>query len=278
MIKKITKSVLLLIAFVTLLILFYNPYGGNKHKGQPLPPPKHGDIYVVAHRGAHNDAPENSLAAYQIAIDMGVDFIEVDIRTTKDGVIVSCHNGDIDAYVDGLTGSINRFTFAELQKIDIGIKKGAKWKDTRIPTFEEILKIAKGKCGIYLDLKEAPVKELVALIKKYDMEGQTLWYSPSIRFWTFNDLAKECPNCIPMPDPIFNWLLPKTLKYMNPQVIAGTYNTFSEEFAKKCHEKGSLVIIDEDNSDSKEWQQAIGMGVDGIQTDKPEELIHFLNN
>ena len=276
--RKIVKIFVLIIAIISLFVVFFNPYRGRDNLGQMPPPPKHGGIYVVAHRGAHNDAPENSLAAYQKAIDMGVDYIEVDIRTTKDGVIVSCHNGDIDAYVDGLTGSINDFTFDELQKIDIGIKKGVQWKGTRIPTFEEILKIAQGKCGIYLDLKEAPVKELVAIIKKYDMEEQTLWYSPSIRFWTFNDLAKECPICIPMPDPIFDWLLPKTLKFMKPKVIAGSYDSFSEEFAKKCHDNGSIVIIDEDDSDSKEWQKAIDMGADGIQTDKPEELIKFLDN
>ena len=258
--------------------MFYNPYWHVKPGNHKLPPPKHGDIYVVAHRGAHTDAPENSLPAYQKAIDMGVDFIEVDVRTTKDGVMVSCHNGDIDAYVDGLTGSINDFTFAELEKIDIGIKKGNQWKGTRIPTLDEIFKIAKGKCGIYLDLKEAPVKKLVTLLKKYDLEGSALWYSPSVRFWTFNDLQKECPVCIPMPDPIFNWLLPRTLNYMKPKVVAGSFDTFSKKFADECHEHGAVTIIDEDNSDPKEWRQAIDMGADGIQTDEPEQLIKFLEN
>lgn len=276
--KKKVVSVVSSIALLLLFVMLYNPYRDIKPNTQKLAPPKHGGIYVVAHRGAHNDAPENSLPAYQKAIDMGVDFIEVDVRTTKDGVIVSCHNGDIDAYVDGLTGSINDFTFDELEKIDIGIKKGAQWAGTQIPTLEEIFKIAKGRCGVYLDLKEAPVNELAALLKKYDLESSTLWYSPSIRFWTFNTIQKKSPNSFPMPDPIFNWLLPRTLKYMKPNIIAGSFDTFSKEFADKCHEHGAIVIIDEDNSNPKEWQRAIDMGADGIQTDKPEELIKFLDN
>ena len=277
--KKVLKILVFILVLILLLGMFYNPFSANMHISTLPESPKHGGIYVVAHRGAHLEAPENSLAAYQKAIDMGVDFIEVDIRTTKDGVIVSCHNEMVDAYTDGISGKVNNFTYEELMKLDIGIKKGDQWKNTRIPTLEEILKIAsKGKCGIYLDLKEAPVKKLVSLIRKYGLEHQTLWYSPSVRFWTFNDLVKECPECIPMPDPIFNWLLSWTLNNMSPMVIANSYDTFSKDFAKQCKEKGALVIIDEDHSDEVEWQHAIDLGVNGIQTDDPEKLIKFLKN
>jgi len=57
-----------------------------------LPPPKNGVMYVVAHRGAHKGIPENTLAAYAKAIEFGCDFVEIDVRTTKDGVLVSIHN------------------------------------------------------------------------------------------------------------------------------------------------------------------------------------------
>jgi len=65
----------------------------------PLKPPRHGDIYVIAHRGAHNGIPENSIPAYQKAIDLGADFVEVDIRTSSDGHFISIHNSTVDAYV-----------------------------------------------------------------------------------------------------------------------------------------------------------------------------------
>ena len=57
-----------------------------------FPTPKNGDTYVIAHRGVHNGIPENSLAAYQKAIDLGCDFIEIDVRKTRDGRMVSIHN------------------------------------------------------------------------------------------------------------------------------------------------------------------------------------------
>ncbi|MEO2048003.1 MAG: glycerophosphodiester phosphodiesterase family protein [Pirellulales bacterium] len=68
--------------------------------------PKHSGIYVVAHRGAHTGIPDNSLAAYEKAIELGVDFVEIDIRATKDGKLVSIHNASIDAYVEALFQNI----------------------------------------------------------------------------------------------------------------------------------------------------------------------------
>ena len=62
------------------------------------------DVYVIAHRGAHKNMPENSLPAYRKAIDLGCDFVEIDVRTTKDGRFVSMHNSGIDEYVQGSGG------------------------------------------------------------------------------------------------------------------------------------------------------------------------------
>lgn len=63
-----------------------------------------GDMYVIAHRGAHNGIPEISLAAYQKAIDLGFDFVEIDVSTTKDGKFTSVHNSTIELYIEVITG------------------------------------------------------------------------------------------------------------------------------------------------------------------------------
>jgi glycerophosphoryl diester phosphodiesterase len=78
-----------------------------------LPEPKN-IIYVVAHRGAHNGIPENSLAAYRKAIDIGCGFVEIDILTTKDGRFVSIHNSTVDEYTDGIIGKVKDMTLTEL--------------------------------------------------------------------------------------------------------------------------------------------------------------------
>ena len=119
-----------------------------------FPKPKNGDTYVIAHRGTHNGIPENTLAAYEKAIELGCDFVEIDVRKTKDWRIVSVHNSTIDAYVNNASGKVSDFTLAELKALDIGKRVGPEWENERIPTFEEILRLCKGQIGIYLDLKK----------------------------------------------------------------------------------------------------------------------------
>ena len=117
-------------------------------------PPRHGGVYVVAHRGAHQGIPENSLPAYKRAIELGVDFVEIDVRMTKDNVPVSMHNDSVNAYVRNAKGRVEDMTFDQLRKLDIGEKHGPEWRGTKVPSFAEILDLCRGKCGIYLDHKK----------------------------------------------------------------------------------------------------------------------------
>ncbi len=253
-----------------LMVLFYACSDGQNDRH--LKPPKNGCIYVIAHRGAHQGIPENSLAAYQKAIDLGVDYVEVDIRTTKDGKYVSVHNRTIDAYVEGKAGEVKDFTLAELKTLDIGKRIGPEWQGTRIPTFEEILDLCKDKCGIYLDLKAAPISDLVTIIKEKKMVSNVLWclggYNQIVA------LNKICPECILMPDPGDLNEFAKILAEFKPIVVAPVWSDLSKELIKMSHDVGALVIVDEKDKDS--WKQALEWGVDGIQTDHPEEFIEYL--
>ncbi len=143
-------------------------------------PPRNGGIYVIAHRGAHQGIPENTLAAYQQAIDLGADFVEIDLRTTKDGQFVSIHNRTIDAYtIDGSRGQVRDFTLQQIRALDIGSRVGPEWKDERVPTFDEILELCKDRIGIYLDLKDAPVDQVAAKIQEHGMQRQVVWCESS---------------------------------------------------------------------------------------------------
>ncbi len=240
--------------------------------------PRNGNTYVIAHRGAHRGIPENSLAAYQKAIDLGCDFIEIDVRSTKDGKIVSVHNSNIEAYVIGKKGRISEFTLAELKALDIGERIGPEWKDTRIPSFEEILHLCRGQIGIYLDLKEPLVPELVNIIQEYGMEQEILWYIPAYFLKAIKDLKRLCPDCLPMPDPGPKENISIVIKETGPAVIATDMSKLCEEYVQLAHENQSKVFVDEDRGDEAEWTQIIDWGTDGIQTDNPQRLISYLNN
>jgi glycerophosphoryl diester phosphodiesterase len=237
-----------------------------------LPEPRHGGVYVIAHRGAHNGIPENTLAAYEAAIEMGVDFVEVDLRTTKDGHIVSIHNKRIDSYVTNRRhGLVSEMTLDQLKQLDIGSRVGTQWSNERIPTFEEILEICKGKVGIYLDLKDASVEQVVSIVKEWDMARNVLWYAD---YGELQRVAELCPECILMPDPGPEKNLPQVIERFKPSVIASVWRYYSQSFVEKCHETGAIVIVDESGPSC--WQDALAWNTDGIQSDHPAQLISLL--
>ncbi len=245
-------------------------------KGQELLRKAKNGVYVIAHRGAHQGIPENSLLAYQKAIDLGCDFVEIDLRTTKDGKFISMHNSSIDSYVQGQTGQVKEMTLAEIRKLDIGIRVGEQWKGTQVPTFEEILQLCKGKIGIYLDLKDAPVPALVELIEKYGMERDIAWYIPASYLKEINLLQSVCPACIPMVDPGSEKNIDEVFKQVKTRAIASDMGELTKNFVAKVHQNNAVIFVDEKEGSEAEWNQMISWETDGIQTDRPEELIRFL--
>jgi glycerophosphoryl diester phosphodiesterase len=244
----------------------------------PFPGPRHGSTYVIAHRGAHSDRPENSLPAYQKAIELGCDFVEIDVRRTSDRHIVSVHDERIDAYVQGDTGLVSSFTLAQLKAMDIGWSHVPEWKNTRIPTVEEILRLCRGKIGIYLDLKEPLVDELVPLIRSYGMEKDVVWYIPADREQVITDLLEQCPDCLSMPDPGDFSALPAVLEAWKPSVVATDMDVLSEGFVRRCHSGGARVFVDDRKGSRQEWDYILSLGTDGIQTDDPGALIRLLRS
>lgn len=238
--------------------------------------PKNGNTYVIAHRGAHRGIPENTLAAYQKAIELGCDFVEIDIRKSKGGRFVSVHNETIDKYVEGLTGKVRDFTLAELKQMNIGKRVGPQWENERIPTFEEILELCKGKIGIYLDLKEPDVKAQIEIIRRYGMERDVIWYIPASHMKYIMEVKENCPECIPMPDPGEEKHIAKVVDKAAPALIATDMGKLSESFVKTAHDHGAMVFTDDKKGNVKEWKKILQWGTDGIQTDDPELLIGLI--
>ncbi|MCE4562831.1 glycerophosphodiester phosphodiesterase family protein [Maribellus sp. CM-23] len=265
-----------------LLLVFLVTVGASQLVGQNVASKKnlrkpHFKTYVIAHRGAHAGIPENSLPAYQKAIDLGCDFVEIDARLTKDGKIVSIHNATIDQYVKKGSGEVKKMTLAEIKALDIGLKTGPEWKGTQIPTVEEILQLCQGKIGIYLDLKDAPIDSLMALLRKYKMGEEVVWYIPASYLFSIENVDSTFGSSFIMPDPGSEKKLDEVLAKLNPRVVATDMGALSKTFVEKCHANGAKVFVDEKEGTEAEWQQILEWGTDGIQTDHPEELIRFLN-
>lgn len=110
-------------------------------------------IQVQAHRGASGYAPENTLPAFQLAVDMKADGIECDIHYSRDGHFIVCHDDTVDRTSNG-TGMISEMTLDEIKALDFGKKFDEKFAGTTAPTLEEMLDVVKGMNVINIEIKE----------------------------------------------------------------------------------------------------------------------------
>ncbi|MDD1713112.1 MAG: glycerophosphodiester phosphodiesterase, partial [Methanoregulaceae archaeon] len=102
-------------------------------------------MQVIGHRGARSVEPENTLRAVREGMRCA-DTVEVDIRQTRDGVLVIMHDATLDRTTNG-HGLIRTCTLAALQRLDAG-------KGEKIPTFSEVLDLVGGRCGLFAEIKE----------------------------------------------------------------------------------------------------------------------------
>ena len=119
----------------------------------PMPVPRH-PYTVVAHRGDHEHAPENTLAAFANAIKAGVDYIEIDLRTTADSQLVIMHDASVNRMTGG-SGMIRDMTYDAIRALKVKDKTHPEWGEFDIPTFDQVLTLCQGKIYIYLDFKNA---------------------------------------------------------------------------------------------------------------------------
>lgn len=137
-------------------------------------------IYWQAHQSTSTVRPQNTMAAFHYAWDLG-GIPEADIRTTKDGVIICFHddtparNTDVDDEHKDMP--VSSFTFEEVKKWDAGIKIGDEYKGERVPSLEEAFRALKEDRErlLYLDLKELDLKELGKLIDKHEVNQQVIF-------------------------------------------------------------------------------------------------------
>ncbi|WP_109831979.1 glycerophosphodiester phosphodiesterase [Reichenbachiella versicolor] len=110
------------------------------------------DFKVVGHKGASGYAPENTLASFQKAIDLGADMIEIDVHYTKDGEVVVFHDEEVSRTTNG-QGLIHEFTLEEVKQLDAGSWFDPAYAGEEIPTLEETLDLIHGKLECIIDIK-----------------------------------------------------------------------------------------------------------------------------
>jgi len=118
---------------------------------------------IIAHRGASHDAPENTLAAVNLAWQQNADAVEIDVHLSKDGKLVVIHDATTKRTC-GVNHKVREVTLAQLRTLDAGKWKGDQWAGEKIPTLEEVLAaVPRGK-GVVVEIKSGP--ELLPELKR----------------------------------------------------------------------------------------------------------------
>jgi len=113
-----------------------------------------GAIDVIAHRGASQDAPENTLASFRLAKEMGADWMELDTHLTRDGEVVVIHDSELER-TTGDKRLVEECDLADLKSLDAGAWKAPRFAGERIPTFAECLDFARNNVGVYVEVKNS---------------------------------------------------------------------------------------------------------------------------
>lgn len=250
----------------------------SKAQVNPPPPAQHSFI-VIAHRGDHVIYPENTLAAYAEAIKNGADYVEIDLRTTKDSALVSLHDGTVNRVTNG-KGNVSDLTLNELRQLKVKSKDTLDKTIYRIPTFEEILKLCKDKIYIYVDFKNASSCATYAMLKQYGMEKQVLVYinNPQ-QFADWRKTAPDMPLMVSLPNAVKDETgMEAFIDKYKPDILDGGCKEYSADMVSAAKEMNLPVWpdIQSPGEGPQDWEKALAKGFTGLQTDHPAAIIKYL--
>lgn len=231
-------------------------------------------VVAISHRGEHLRHPENTVPAFQEAIRVRADFIEVDVQTTADGKLVLSHDNTVNRCTNG-EGEIAKMTFEQVEALDAGIKKGPEFAGTKIATFDQVLDLARGRIGVYVDLKNASAKDLVDHVEGHGMTDHVVVYCKLDRA---RQILALNPRLKVMPEARSVENVHLLVGQLHPKVIAFGPGDFTPDIIRAARQAGAKVYVDRmGTTDAPDgWQAAIDAGADGIQTDRPGPLVEFL--
>jgi glycerophosphoryl diester phosphodiesterase len=252
------------------------------------------EVMVCAHRattysGNNTGIPENSLSAIQKCIDEGIEMVELDVRTTKDGYMVLMHDAMINRTTNG-TGYVKDKTLAELKALFL--KVGKTVTTEKIPTLEEALEFGAGKVWFNLDLSKEinPARRVVNAVVNAGLIDDTIFFLSSnteegSKYLSFNDKAMLHLSGSSTSQ-INNYVNSTSLAPNIPIVQLSLDNTTTTNLPGLIHQGGKLLFVNSletndalmKNGDFSGIDEMLSYKIDIIQSDYSDLLIPYLKN
>jgi glycerophosphoryl diester phosphodiesterase len=216
---------------------------------------------VVCHRGANRQAPENTYASTQVCIDWGVEYVEIDVRRSRDGVMYVIHDAKVDRTTDG-TGFVNELDSEEIDGLDAGSWFGPEYAGERVPRLEPFLEWVRGRIGVYFDVKDADVGELVALARRLGFEEDSFfWFSDEAKAREFRRVAPDLRlkvNAVTEAD------ARRAAEELRADIIEVRLRHLTPELERACRDLGMELMVYEPLADREAFARIIEWGADKV--------------
>ena len=228
--------------------------------------------FISAHRGSSLVAPENTVATFRAVLGMSVKYIEIDVRTTKDGQLIILHDGKLDRTTTG-SGPVESLTLAEVKQLSAGKGFDEKFKDERIPTLKEVCQLIRdwnaghaAKVYLYVDCKAVAPEPLVAELAEFGVLTDAVFYGSDNYLASLKQVA---PKAKLMPSLKNADELSAKIEKLHPYAFDVRWSLLTPALVRQIHDQSIQVFSDAlgffEHADH--YKKAAQMGLDVIQTD-----------
>ena len=235
---------------------------------------------VTAHRGFSKVAPENTMPAFQAAMDCGADYIELDLQLTSDDQLVVIHDDKLDRTTNG-KGLVERYTYSQLKTLSAGSWFGSdgEFDDVEIPLFSEVLELTGKDIMLNIEIKKSgdpkkTAEKAVELIEEYDIVNSC--YVTSFSY----PALKKVKQLNPKIKTAFIANLATATSYAQlPYIDAVSMNYLfvNQSVVNSAHHHGKRIFVWTVDRQS-EMQKMMALGVDNIITDRPDKALEIVNS
>ncbi|WP_455529169.1 glycerophosphodiester phosphodiesterase family protein [Ruminococcus sp.] len=235
---------------------------------------------VTAHRGFSKVAPENTMPAFQAAMDCGADYIELDLQLTSDGQLVVIHDDKLDRTTNG-KGLVERYTYEQLKTLSAGswFSKDGEFDDVEIPLFSEVLELTGKDIMLNIEIKKSgdpkkTAEKAVELIEEYGIVNSC--YVTSFSY----PALKKVKQLNPKIKTAFIANLATATSYAQlPYIDAVSMNYLfvNQSVVNSAHHHGKRIFVWTVDRQS-EMQKMMALGVDNIITDRPDKALEIVNS